>query len=55
MMRRVDPTIPVIVASYLPWEGGIQDLFPDGTVAGYVQLPVAASDLLHLLREVILA
>jgi CheY-like chemotaxis protein len=53
MIRRVDPTIPVIVTSYLPWQGGIADVFPEDAVAGYMQLPVAAGELVGMLRQVL--
>ena len=53
MIRRVDPTVPVIVTSYLPWQGGIADVFPEDTVAGYMQLPVAAGELVGMLRQVL--
>lgn len=55
MMRRVDPNVPVIITSYLPWHGGISDVFPEDAVAGYMQLPVAPHELVGMIRQVVAA
>ncbi len=43
----------MIVTSYLPWQGGIADVFPEDTVAGYMQLPAAAGELVGMLWQVL--